>query len=262
MKYTLLELTQAVLSRMDSDEVTSITDTVESQQVVEVIKTVYNDIISRGDLQSNKTLFNLTQSTDPLKPIIMTKPANIDKIEWLKYDTTDTGDVNPEWTYLQYLQPHTFIDMMHGQPLSETWVDTFNYTFPDGSTIAFYYRNDTGPQYYTTFDDNTVFFDSYNVATDTQLKTSKVLGYGSRVSDFQKVDGYVPNLQPGQFSLLLNEATSLAWAELKQTPNQKAEQAARRNWVHLQKTRNQIPNQEEFGGTHPFFKTPNFARRR
>ncbi len=84
MKYTLLEIVQSVLSSMDSDEINSIDDTVESQQVVEIVKTVYDDIISRSDLNSNKTLFNLIGSTDPSKPTLMTRPEGIDRVDWLK----------------------------------------------------------------------------------------------------------------------------------------------------------------------------------
>lgn len=263
MKYTLLELTQAVLSSMDSDEVTSINDTVESLQVVEVIKTVYDDIISRSDLQTSKTLFNLTESGLPSKPTLMTKPEDIDKLEWLKYNAIQDGDTAPNWVYLRYLPPEMYIDMMHSQNLDESWIESFNHTFPDGSNVLFYYRNDRSPENYTTFDDGTLFFDAYDSALDTYLLGSKTLCYGSRVSDFQSVDSYVPNLHPQQFSLLLNEAKSLAWAELKQTVHQKAEQTARRNWVHLQKTRNQVPTSDRFdGGNHNFDKLPNFSRNR
>lgn len=263
MKYTLLEITQTVLSSMDSDEVSSINDTVESQQVVEVIKTVYDDIISRSDLQSSKTLFNLVPSNDNTKPVIMSKPSGIDKIEWIKYNGITNGGTEPNWVYISYLPPENFIDMMHQQNLSNTNIGSFNYTFPDGSNVIFYYRNDHAPQYYTSFDDNTIFFDSFDNTVDTSLQNIKTLCYGTRISDFQKTDAYVPNLQPQQFALLLNEAKSLAWAELKQTVHPKAEATARKNWLHLQRTRNQIPDQEVFnGGTHNFSKLPDFARKR
>ena len=263
MKYTLLELTKSILSSMDSDEVTSINDTVESLQVVEVIKTVYDDIVSRTDLQSNKTLFNLTQSADIAKPTVMTKPANIDKVEWIKYNGIELSETTPSWNYVNYLQPENFIEMMHSQGLSESWIGSFTYTFPDGSSVIFYYKNDRSPMYYTTFDDGTLFFDSYDSAVDSVLLTAKTMGYGSRISDFQALDGYVPNLQPQQFALLLNEAKSLAWAELKQVPHEKAELTARRNWRHIQKTRHQVPSQDNlYSGTHPNSSLPNFSRTR
>lgn len=262
MQYTLLELTQAVLSSMDSDEISSINDSVESQQVVEVIKSVYDDIISRSDLKSNKTLFNLLPSNDNTKPILMQKPPGIDKIEWLKYNCADLGDTTPNWVYMRYSTPEEFLNMMHSQDISQTNMGTFTQTF-DTYNISFYYRNDIKPSWFTSFDDNYIFFDAYDSDVDTTLQSSKTVGYGSKISDFVKSDTYVPKLHPQQFALLLNEAKSLAWAELKQTVHAKAEAMARKNWVHLQKTRVQVPDANNFkGGGHNFDKLPNFARNR
>lgn len=263
MQYTLLDLTKAVLSSMDSDEVSSINDTVESQQVVEVIKSVYDDIISRSDLKSNSTLFNLVPSNDNTKPILMQKPPGIDKIEWIKYNCLDSGDTEPNWQYMRYATPEEFIDMMHSQSTSGTNYGSFTQTFTGGYNIIFTYRNDIRPSWYTSFDDDLIFFDSYDASVDTTLQESKSLGYGTKISDFVKEDSYVPKLHPQQFALLLNEAKSLAWAELKQTVHAKAEAMARKNWVHLQKTRVQIPDPQNFnGGGHNFNNLPNFARNR
>ncbi len=263
MKYTLLELTQAVLSSMDSDEINSINDTVESQQVVEVIKTVYDDIISRSDLTTNKTIFNLTASTNPLQPIVMSKPEDIERIEWIKYDTRALGDTTPNWTNLTYLPPVDFIDYMHSGNLEGTEIETFEYT--NGAFVmTFTFRNDTAPHYYTSFDDNSIFFDSYDSEIDTTLQSSKSLCYGLKVTAFEKTDDFTPELQPQQFALLLHESKSLAWAELKQAGHEKAEQSARRNWRHLQKTRQEVPNSHDMLNNASGFDKilPNFSRRR
>lgn len=262
MKYTLLELTQAVLSSMDSDEVNSINDTPESQQVVEVIKTVYDDIITRGDLQTHKTLFNLSASSDPAKPIMMTKPLGIDRIEWLRYNVTKDNAEPPVWADLHYLPIHDFVEMMHSYNRNETNMETFVHAF-DGFTIEFIYRNDIAPYYYTTYDDNTLFFDAYDFNVDTTLQASKTIGYGCKATTFVKDDSWVPELQPNQFALLLNESKSLAWAELKQTVHAKAERTAIKNWQHLQRTRQQVPDSQLIENrTHNFNKLPNFARPR
>lgn len=261
MKYTLLELTQAVLSSMDSDEVNSINDTVESQQVVEVIKTVYDDIISRSDLKSNKTLFNLTASTDFTKPTLMTKPDGIDRIDWIKYDVRKLADgTKPNWAEMSYLPVETYINYMHQYNPTATNVGSFSHTIGT-YTMTFSYRNDQAPTYWTSFDDNTIIFDGYDAAVDTTLQSIKTLGYGFKVTDFQKIDTFVPALQPQQFALLLNESKSLAWAELKQAPHQKAEQAAKRNWTHAQRSRQEVPDGENlYSNASSFNKLANFAR--
>lgn len=261
MKYTLLELTKAVLSSMDSDEINSINDTVESQQVVEIIKTVYDDIISRGDLQSNKTLFNLVASGDTTKPTLMTKPENLDRVEWIKYNRMLTDDVDPIWEEMVFMPPGDFIEYIHNFNPSQDDVGTFDYV-AEGNVITFAYKNSSSPQYYTTIDDEILIFDSYDSSVSTTLEASKTLAFGPRRTAFEASDDFEPVLQPNQFALLLNEAKSLAWAELKQTGHAKAEQTARRNWRHLQKTRIGIPTGLPGSGGHPFDRFRNFARRR
>ena len=261
MKYTLLELTQSVLSSMDSDEVNSINDTPESQQVVEIIKTVYDDLITRSDIKVNNTLFNLVASNDIVKPVLMTKPDNIDHIHWIKYNRILNGDVDPIWDEMLYLSVNDFMEYTHQLKPSNTNVDSFDLV-QDGFVFTFMYRNDWSPQYYTSFDDNTLIFDGYDNAVSTTLESSKTLCYGSKISSFSRADSFIPDLQPQQFALLLNEAKSLAWSELKQTVHHKAEQSARRNWTHIQKARMNTPRENSTNGAHSFDKFRNFGRQR
>lgn len=246
---------------MDSDEINSINDTVESQQVVTVIKTVYDDLISRGDVVSNKTLFNLDSSNNTNHPVLMTKPENIDRIEWIKYDTRNINDPTPEWTEIRYLPVVDFVDYTHNYNPGESNVATFDY-IADGFVFTFTYKTDTAPRYYTSFDDKTIIFDAYDTEVDSSLQSAKTLCYGNKTTVFNAVDNFEFILQPSQYSLLLNEAKSLAWAELKQTLHEKAEVSARRGWRHLQKTRKTSPDGSNFNSNaHNFDKLPNFGRR-
>lgn len=261
MKYTNLELVKSILSSMDSDEVNSVNDTVESQQVLEIIRTVYDDIISRGGLQSNKTLFNLLPSNDVSKPVLMYKPEIMDRIEWIKYNSVKNGDIDPIWDEMRFLPPGDFIEYIHNFNPSQSDTGTFDY-IAEGSVITFAYKTNASPQYYTTIDDTIMVFDSYDSTVSTTLEASKTLAYGPRRTTFEYTDAFIPHLQPNQYALLLNEAKSLAWAELKQTGHAKAEQSAKRNWTHLQKTRVGIPTGLFPSGGHPFDALPNFARKR
>lgn len=249
---------------MDSDEINSISDTTESQQVVKIIKTVYDDILSRGDLAVYKTPFNLNASIDILKPVVMTKPLIIDDIYWIKYNRVLLAGTTPVWVELKYMPIDDYLRMIQQLNVSELTVNSFTMTTSDGFNLVFNYRNNIGPTYYTSFDDQTLIFDGIDKAVDSTLQTSKTLGFGSRTTAFTETDAFVPALQPGQFALLLNEAKSLAWAELKQTPHAKAEQTARRNWRHLAKTRQHIPNigrVDKGARLNPLDSFPNFSRR-
>src|SRR6266446_7745157 len=89
---TLLQMTQDILSALDSDEVNSIGDTVESQQVATIIKNKYYDMVSRGALPEQEILFQLNPSGDSTKPILMFMPDRVSKIEWIKYFDSNPAD--------------------------------------------------------------------------------------------------------------------------------------------------------------------------
>lgn len=260
MKYTLLDLTQNVLSSMDSDEINSINDTVESQQVVKIIKTVYDDIIARSDLPFHKAFFNLIPSGDSTKPTLMTKPDNITHIDWLKYNTIKLGDTVPNWHTLDYLSPEDFIDRVQNFNTADITIGTMTIT-ANGFTVSLNYYNNAGPNYYTAFDDNTIIFDGYDSEVDSTLQSIKTIGSGTRNLVWNEIDGFVPELQADQFALLLNEAKSLAWAELKQAQHPKAERTAQKNWVHLAKNRVHIPRGEGSSGNHIINQPPHFGRK-
>src|SRR5687767_9860591 len=103
MKYTLLELVQAIASSMDSDEVTSITESVEAEQIAIVVRTAYFDLISRLNLPEHYTLFNLTASGDSSKPVLMTLPADVKSVKWLKYDMQTATDTDINYQEVRYV---------------------------------------------------------------------------------------------------------------------------------------------------------------
>ena len=91
MKFTLLDMTQNILSAMSSDEVNSISDTTESMQVAQIIKNKYYDIVSRGELPEHQELFQLDPATDGSTPVLMFVPDGVSKINSIRYFNTNTG---------------------------------------------------------------------------------------------------------------------------------------------------------------------------
>lgn len=254
-KRTLLRMTQDILSSLDSDEVNSIADTTESAQVATLIKTVYEDIISRHSLPEIKTMFELQSSGDINLPVVMYKPENVLDIEFIKYNKYQTGGQNPLFQEVKYLGLHDFLAHIYNMSTTNSFVHTGQITTSVG-TFDIVYSDNKHPDYFTTFDDNTVLFDSYYSDYDSTLQGSKTIGFGVVSQTFTMSDTFVPHLDDRLFSLLFNEAKSLAWAELKQAANQKAEQAAKRGWATLQKTsRSIIANEGQLS------RLPNYGRK-
>ncbi len=248
MKYTLLEMTQNILSAMDSDQVTSIFSTAESRQVAEVIRTAYFNIIARANLPEHNQLIQLDGLNASATPVIMHIPNNVAKIDWIKYNTETEEQTQDSYTYVTILPIQQFLEMEHQLNTDESIVDTMVY-----EGITHYFYNDRGPRYCTIIDDRYVVFDAYDSDVDTTLQKSKSLAYGRVVPTFTMANAFTPDLDEQQFPLLLNEAKSLAFLELKQITHEKAEQESRRQWRTLQSTK-------KMDKPNPMDTFPNFGR--
>lgn len=352
---TLLDMTQNILSRMSSDEVNSIGDSSEAQQVATIIKNKYFDMVNRVNLPEHDQLVQLDPSVDSTSPVLMYVPTGIADIKWLKYfdsnplgnatgidddrhDTnvdipsapisftststvtigiglktftvtaglavsvgmvlTTTSGVNsmtgtvstysgttlvlnvtsvigsgtfsswlfmittvgvpPGYKYVTILPVNQFIDMVNSFNPSEINVDSF--TFSDisnhfNSKYTFYFKSDRQPSYCTIISNFYVIFDSFDSTQDSTLQSSKTMAWGRIIPQWQTIDSFIPDLAEEQFPLLLNEATALAFFELKQQPHQLASQEAQRGWSTVQKNKS-IVNRPTY-----FNELPNMGRR-
>lgn len=211
MQYTLLEIVQKVLSEMDSDEVNSINDTIESQQVADAVQTLFYDIVSEFNIDGRKTLFQLDASGTTARPTHMTLPANIKELFWIRYNTLDSGETDAEWRVIRYVTPEEFLSRTLGRNQSDSEVDAI--TDPSGATL--YVFNERDPQIWTSFDDSTVVFDAYDSAVDSTLQSSKTLCYGYELPSLTVADGTVPDLPDHLHQLLLREAIDYCTAVWK-----------------------------------------------
>jgi hypothetical protein len=282
MRLTLLEYVQSILSSLDSDEVNSISDNPEALQVAEIVRAAYFNIIGRTDLPQHKQLLQLEPSLDPTQPVLMSIPDGISKIEWIKYFNSSNSDqpqsnpgfihdlnlditgaggtsvtVPPGYEDVTLLTVHEFINKMAGLNPANVNVGTF--TFNDVSNnfpgnFTFYYLNDRQPQYCTVLSDWYVIFDAYNSTIDSTLQTTKTLCYGEVIPSFTMSDTFIPNIDERQVPLLLNEAKSLAFFELKQTLHTKAEQESKRQWSSVQRDKHRVDKPNDFEAL------PNFGR--
>ena len=130
-------MVQNILAAMSSDEVNSISDTVESMQVAQIIQNKYYDIVARGDLRLDEQLFQLNPSDSLLSPTLMFLPAGVSRISWLQY-----YDTNPEDNTTQTSQFGAYSHDLNVDVISTIQWSTFSSstvtiptTFP--STVIF-----------------------------------------------------------------------------------------------------------------------------
>lgn len=233
MKRTLIELTQSVLRSIKGEMVDDISETEESSMVADILMECYYGILSESNLLEEKTLFELEASGDSLKPVLMSLPATVIGLEWVKYNCQTDSMTNTDYRTIKYLELGDFLNWTLQNNTDESYTDSMTVMTGVSDSINFIYRNNKAPEYYTSFDDRQIVFDSYDNTVDTTLQKNKTMCYGLKESTWTKTNTFIPALDSQQFNLLLQEAKATAWAELRQTTNEKAERKARRSWVLL-----------------------------
>ena len=244
MKYTNLEAAQRILSAMESDEVNSVNDTVESYQVLLILKSTFYDMATELGLERHDSLFELNASLDADKPTLMHIPSNVARWDWIEYDNKEADETYSNYRRVEFLALDRFLEMQND--LRGMDADVGEMVFQsNGENFNVMYRTDKFPQYFTSYDDSGILFDSYDSSIDTTIQKSKTRCSGSVYPVFEMTDTFTPPLQPTQFSYYINRATSRAFAELKQTNNPDSIREARTQKIHLQKNRRLTPDQPE-----------------
>lgn len=220
-KLSLIDIVQDILNDLDGDEVNSISDTVESEQVANIVKSTFYEIIDSRDWPHLGQLIQLTPTIT--YPTQFTIDDDFNTIEWIKYNVRDADDTYDKFTDVLYMTPKEFIDMLNSRKSSDSDTDTMTI---DG--IKYFVKNDHYPQYWTSFDDETIIMDAYDSAVDSNLQASKVQCWGYVHPAWSMTDAHVPDLPAKAFSYLVSEAKSTAFNSLRQIANAKEEQKSKR----------------------------------
>lgn len=218
-KKTLLDIVQEILSDMDSDEVNSINDTVESLQVARVVRSTFDNVITGREYPHKNTLLKLQASLDVTKPTHMKLPENVIELLSLNYNKKKLADTKEKYSKVTYVSPDEFILKTNYRDSSAD-----NVLVVEEADVDLFILTDTAPSFFTSFDDEWLVFDSYDSLVDSTLQESKTQCFGKVQPEFLMEDDFIPDLPIQLFPYFINEAKSTAFLVVKQMPNQKAEQ--------------------------------------
>lgn len=224
MQYTLLEIVQDILNDMDSDEVNSIDDTIESQQVAQIVKTCFYEMIGNRNWPHLKRLIQLESSGDLSKPNYLRIPVNLKELSFFKYQKQKQNDNKILTQDVIYKTPEQFLKIISNRNTSDSKVTLIK----DFGNSYLPIINNQSPTYWTTFDDLYIVTDSWDKEIDDTLKKSKTqcIAYINPV--WVRLNEAIPDLPIEALPALLEESKSTAFFTLKQMANQKAEQKASR----------------------------------
>jgi hypothetical protein len=228
-RLTLLEIVQDILNDMESDEVNSINDTVEAQQVVSIIHNTYNEIIDSRLWPTTYSIRQLTSLSALIRPTHLLMDDTIDIIDWIKYDKKKVATDKAQYELVSYKEPNEFLNLVLARDSTSSSISTIL----DINNTPLFIKNDCAPTYWTSFDDKYIIFDSYDSGIDTTIQSSKTMASVSLEPPFLKTDTFIPDLPSKAFSYLTAESKSSCFEKLKQAPSAKEEQKSRRQRIFL-----------------------------
>lgn len=221
---TMLKYVQLILSSMDSDEVETYDESVESLQVADILEQTFYEIINRRDWEYLRHRVRRLDSVASSNNVTLAIPKDVSLVESLSYYDYDKGIQRS----LEYVSPTEFISRQ--ESISGANVEqSFN-----SYGVVFNTYNDRCPDYWTSFDESTVMFNAYDSVNQPMGVTP---GNSVIMATIEPVwimdDAYIPDMPSRMESLLLHEAMSACWLYIKQEANPKAEAIARRQFARM-----------------------------
>jgi len=233
-KMTLLEMTQSILSAMDSDPVDSIDETVEAIQVADIVKEAFFELMSQRDWPFLFNTGSLQGLGDVNNPTKMKLPDTWKKVKWIKYNKKQ----------ITYIDPETFTEMIDNRAALAGVINANGYVI------------NADPVYWTSFDDTFIIFDGFNNSAESTLQASNSKAYASIAPTWSHVDSFIPALPEKFFPTLLAESKSQAFVNLKQQSNNREERKAQRGRMAM---RNEAWRNDE--ASIKFNRKVNYGRR-
>lgn len=205
MSRTLLYTVQRVLEKLDLDEVNSINDTTDSLLIAREAEDTLYDLINRNEWPERYDLIEIESVGDVANPTALRIPSDFSKIKSVRYNTTESGETDIEYTKLIQLDPEEFLDLTYSRKSSDTNIDVSVY-----NSIEIFVYNDRQPEYFTVFDNDTLICDAYDSEVETTLQGSKTSCRASSLPTFEMTDEYVVPFDNKSYPLYLSELTAAA----------------------------------------------------
>lgn len=195
MEHTALDLVNEVLSAGDSDPVTTIGETEESQQVLKIVNRAYRKITEELDWKYRGVLTRLDTATGttttwseityPALPWVMKLPSRVESVREVYYNDKRMKFVDPA----EFKHYH-----IHQLGL----------------------KTDSDPTYYTTFDEQYLVFDAFSSDDENQLSSANS---SIRVTKFPADldltnDGDQPDCPDRFYLALINKAIQWYYLEI------------------------------------------------
>jgi hypothetical protein len=207
-KMTMLDIVQDILNDIDGDWVNSIDDTEEAMSVAAIVKSTYLAMMSNRNWPHTRKPIQLTPTIDLAKPTHMTVPDKVKELYFINYNSAKFGETKADFKEMTWREPDEFLQITNYYNNGESNVTTV----VDDSGVSIQIMNDVAPTIYTSFDDRTLVFNSYDRDVESNLTSTRMQSMAYIMPDLIVGDDVVPDLPDVAFSSLVEKAkTKAAW---------------------------------------------------
>jgi hypothetical protein len=215
MKLTLLQVINYYNDHTDGFRISTIDDTIESQQIASIAEKVFydlnNDVFGNNHLESLIQLEALADNTRPNYLKLPDDALDIKNDTVLYNISTDITEIDMQ--EITYLTPLEFLNKIGSKKVKST-----NQIVTDFNGYRMTIDNNKAPQFYTSFDDEHLVFDSFNSTVESTLQQSKNGIITQLQRSFVKSDGYVIDFPEWFHMTYLNQVMAEASAALREEP--------------------------------------------
>jgi hypothetical protein len=226
-KRTILQLVQQLGEGIGSDEIDELDETIEASEIANILKQTVQEVLDRKTWEFMKDkvrqLDDRLPGSTQLNTLLI--PDDVTRIECLRYK-----DDNNKFYEVTYMAACDFIAML--QSRTETEDDITAIINDDG--VSLNTRTTIPPGHWTSFDEETITFDSYNAdsGTGNLIADSVIIADVMPVTDFTDPTA-VLNIPERMETLVFNEALVTCNYRLRQTADPRADRVARRQGISL-----------------------------
>ena len=171
MQKTLLKMVQNTLSLMDSDEINSIGDTIEGEQIAVCYSTIYDQIVTEYSLPGKTKTIRIGSTDDnDLGKTRLFLNQDMMSIDEIQYDVRNAAGDPPKYATMTVISNQEFLDRQTNKDTTDS--NTLSQRWPN-TDITFGIHTNKAPRYVTLVEDRILVFDSLNTVVDTNLASLK-----------------------------------------------------------------------------------------
>lgn len=231
-KRTLLQLVQDLSASINGDEVDTLTESVEVMDIVTFLRLAFDEVISRRDWEflKNRPVTCSARSVGDAQINRLKIPTNVSRVNLTVKYRTPNDDTDSKFKTLKYLSPLEFLEVVLAPNEPDTNVSVITNT--EGVEMLIY--NDRAPTYYTSFDEEYLWFDSYDATEGAGVVAADTIIIADVIPTMDWTEPTATLPVPEQMEqLIFNEALLLCSFRLRQMPDPTAQIIASRQYAKM-----------------------------